>query len=311
MSQLKVIIGWSKEPSGKIAERLEWLLRRCLSGVETFRSQSMEKGIAWFSDIMKKLDEASVGLFCITPGNKNSVWMHWEAAILFAKLKSDEKRVCPVLFGLTKGELGEPLSALSATSRKSEDMRALIEDLNAKQISPAGKDVLDDHWTTYWPKFDEQIEEILKAPHEPAKPKLKPDKIEKMTEEILLLIRRNERGASLSHRSTVELAEQLGSYLVALGPDGPLRPTVMRGVVPSTAAEAVWLPKIGERYLYYDRSAGREREGTVVHSDPRLGDWALKPDDFIEGEALLMRGPDDLKGVTKIEPYGGSIENLI
>ncbi len=221
MSELKVFIGWSKEPSGKIAEQLEWLLSRCLSGIRTFRSESMEKGIAWFQEIMDKLDEASVGLFCITPENKDSVWLHWEAATLFAKVKSDNMRVCPVLFGLKKSDLGEPLSALSATSRDSKDIRQLLENINARSSSPVTKEVLDDQWDAWWLKFDEQVEKILKASPQTAKPTSEPSREAGMIEELLLMVRRNERGVSLSHRSTIELAAQMGSYLVARGLVGP------------------------------------------------------------------------------------------
>ncbi|MCZ6691821.1 MAG: hypothetical protein O7H41_19720 [Planctomycetota bacterium] len=312
MSQLKVFIGWSKEPAGKIAVHLQELIELCVGNVAISRSHTIPKGAFSGLEISSYLDESLVGVFCLTRNNKRSHWMHWEAGALSAGMKQEgdkddpsKKRVCPILFGIKNFDLDRPFQDLQTTNFEDpEDMKALIDGLAERHEGGNSQTAVDKHWKSYWTPFQATVTELLKkfeeSGDEPPRADLQ-DWQERLLQLTLQIKQGLERGASLSHRSTVELAGQLGSYLEALGPDGPLRPSARHGARRRSTAEVVRIPKIGERFRYYDTSVGREREGTVFHSDLRIREWALKPDDFIEGESLLMRGPDDFKGVTKIK----------
>jgi hypothetical protein len=68
-----VFISWSGERSRYVAEALWDWLPLVLQIVEPWMSaEDVEKGSPWESEIMGKLDEANVGIVCLTPENRFS-----------------------------------------------------------------------------------------------------------------------------------------------------------------------------------------------------------------------------------------------
>ncbi len=241
MSQLKIFIGWSKEPSGEISGHLAELIRDCVGPVDIFRSHKIPKGVFSGLEISGSLDESLVGAFCLTRNNKHSHWMHWEAGALSAGMKQggdesdpSKKRVCPILFGLKNYELDKPFQDLQATDFENpDDMKALIDGLAKRHEGANTQTSIDKHWKNYWPPFQAAVTDLLKKAEEsgddpPA------DQLEEWQERLLQLTLRIKQGLE----SGVDLSTRDRS-MIADGFRGGLR-----GQVPSPRSESKPVPRV-------------------------------------------------------------------
>ncbi len=163
---MKIFISWSGDKSREVAEFLsDWLKYVIQTSEPWISTDDIYKGDAWFSEIAKNLNESETGIICVTKENKNKPWLLFEAGALANKFG---KRVCPLLIDLDKTE--NPLNQLNHTLPNKKDIRKLIGSLNALPEKPIEKIILDKIFETYWPLFEEKLEEIKK--------KYKDDKVE-------------------------------------------------------------------------------------------------------------------------------------
>jgi hypothetical protein len=139
-----VFISWSKDRSLKVAKALKTLIggvmqvRRHadkapdgeIEEVDLARlSEDLPKGGNWFSDLAGELENSGVGIICVTPENKASPWLLFEAGAL---LRCDrDVKLFPVLLDLEPGALDPPLSLLQSTvlSRDPKELVREIQDL--------------------------------------------------------------------------------------------------------------------------------------------------------------------------------------
>jgi len=157
----KVFISWSGELSGKLGEALRKWLPSVLQYVKPyFTPDDIEKGAKWDTDIAHELDEANIGLICLTRENTEKAWIIFEAGALS---KSFEKsRVCTILFNLEPTDLKGPLAGFQTTRFNRVDFRRLIETVN----EGAGEDrleprVLEEVFEMWWPKLEGQVNDIM------------------------------------------------------------------------------------------------------------------------------------------------------
>ena len=95
-----VFISWSGERSRCVAEALRGWLPAVLQNVKPWMSAAdVEKGTRWESEISTRLEEADVGIICLTPDNLDSRWLLFEVGALSKKL--GKSRVCTYLLDLT------------------------------------------------------------------------------------------------------------------------------------------------------------------------------------------------------------------
>jgi hypothetical protein len=98
MEKLKVFLSWSGDDSGTLAHAWHDALPLIFSVTEPWLSSSdIEKGTSWWTEISAKLEQASVGIICLTPDSVNSQWLHFEAGAL-AKIRA-KAFVCTYLVG--------------------------------------------------------------------------------------------------------------------------------------------------------------------------------------------------------------------
>src|SRR6201999_4387542 len=103
------------------------------------------------------LSESNLGILCLTPENKESRWIHYEAGALAKGLSSS--RVYTLLIGLSPADLQPPLSQFNATPPDKEKLKKLIISLNEK----LGERALDDSrlarsFETQWARFEKEFE---------------------------------------------------------------------------------------------------------------------------------------------------------
>src|SRR5262245_46843273 len=87
---MSVFICWSGARSHAIAKAVEKLLEE-MDVCKVFVSDHIEKGVAWFDSILEKLQDAQVGIVCLTSENLGSPWMHFEAGALARGLSPESK----------------------------------------------------------------------------------------------------------------------------------------------------------------------------------------------------------------------------
>src|SRR5262249_8100438 len=116
-------------------------------------------GAAWAGEIAKQLQAAKLGIFCVTPENLDSPWLHFEAGAIANKLGFS--RVCTYLKDVEYGELtGKPFAQFQGSKADEPDTKKLLQTLNAaiEQASETGEKavpgpVLDSTFEKFWPEL--------------------------------------------------------------------------------------------------------------------------------------------------------------
>lgn len=215
----KVFISWSGELSQKLGEALRSWLPSALQFVKPYFSpEDIEKGAKWGSEISKELESSNIGVICLTRDNTEKPWILFEAGALSKSL--EKSRVCTLLFDLDPAEVKGPLTSFQATRFVKDDFKRLVVAIN----SVAGDarletSVLDTVFDMWWPKLEEQIQEILQSHGKGAKKEKRTDR--DILEELLDLTRLNASKPSRSPRiaphaimELVESFEEL-NYILA------------------------------------------------------------------------------------------------
>jgi hypothetical protein len=182
---MKVFLSWSGETSRRLAEALREWLPAVLQAVEPWMSAAdIDKGARWSADIAGELEQAKVGVLCLTRDNLAAPWVLFEAGALSKTLQ--KTYVCPYLLGLRPADLRGPLVQFQAAEATEADTRRLVATINAalgpKALSERS---LDRAFATWWP----ELEKVLKA-LPPARPGARPARSERdLLEEVLSLVR--------------------------------------------------------------------------------------------------------------------------
>lgn len=156
---LQVFVSWSGERSRFLATQLREWLPRVLQSVRTWMSdQDIAAGARWSEVVATQLAQANVGVICVTPENQDAEWLNFEAGALSNSL--GESLVCPILFGLSPGELKGPLSQFQATTFDKKGMSKLVGFLNERLNSERVKsDVWQDAFKGNWSKLQKTLEQ--------------------------------------------------------------------------------------------------------------------------------------------------------
>jgi hypothetical protein len=78
--------------------------------------------------IAKELEQARIGILCLTPENLNSNWILFEAGALSRSVENSF--VCPLLLGIEPSEVEGPLAQFQATRLNADDMLLLMKNIN-------------------------------------------------------------------------------------------------------------------------------------------------------------------------------------
>jgi hypothetical protein len=156
---VKVFLGWSGERSRALADILYEWLPGVIQGIDPWMSKKISKGDAWFSAIGKNLNNASIGIFCLTPENIREPWVFFEAGAIYGKTHS-QAAVCTLLLDLGHEDIPSPLSMFQATEFKKEDVRALLATINEALSEPISEKSLDKAFAIHWPSLEDKISKI-------------------------------------------------------------------------------------------------------------------------------------------------------
>jgi hypothetical protein len=183
---MRVFIGWSGPRSKLLAEALRDWLGKVIQACEPWlSSKDLQAGEAWDPELVAKLKEARVGILCLTSDNRDSAAIHYEAGAMTIAIDEERKYVCPYLLDIAAADLNWPLDRFQAVKANAAETPKLLDTVNAalgeKRLSQAQ---LNEAFSVWWPKLDEQISKIPQT----TKPVPKRSQAE-MLEEILLRVR--------------------------------------------------------------------------------------------------------------------------
>jgi hypothetical protein len=200
---MKVFISWSGRRSHEVAEVLGPWLRKVIQSAEPWISSEMERGVKWLAELGSNLDSHSIGILCVTPGNKDKPWINFEAGAL-SKHLGDEGRVIPYLLDFkSPSDLKEPLGQFNASLADRDGTWEIVKTLNAHAEYSQSETSLTETFEMWWPKLEERLSEIsASVTQQPPSRRTSDDKID----EILELTRQLLRRGGLSDNSDLESA---------------------------------------------------------------------------------------------------------
>ena len=185
---MKVFISWSGKTSGELAKILRDWLPSVIQAVKPYYSpDDITKGTRGNSINAKELEEAGVGLLCLTRENLEAPWIMFEAGALSKKL--EKSRVCPILFGgLETTDLKGPLVQFQAAKFNKEEIRKMLTMANKELGDDALESkVLGSVFEKWWPELEQKVQALLEKTPKPPSKGIRKDR--ELLEEILTLTR--------------------------------------------------------------------------------------------------------------------------
>lgn len=183
---MKIFMSWSGDQSRMIAEKFKSFLVKIIQQSQPYiSSNDIDLGSVWSRSLMQEAIERRFGLIFITPENKLSPWIHYEAGCLIKDL--DKDRVVPILFGLKKEDVGSPLSLFQMIEYNSESILELLTQINSGTPNPMSPETLHELFNTFFDKLNEDIIKII----ETESPKKTSRSNHEILDEILLISREN------------------------------------------------------------------------------------------------------------------------
>lgn len=160
---MKVFISWSGSRSKAVAELLSDWIKCVLQAARPWIStRDIDRGALWFSEISDQLKDTTVGVICLTQENKTRPWILFEAGALAKGLSSN--RVCTFLVDLKATDIEDPLAQFNHTLPNKDGLWQLVKTLNSSLgLSGLDERILEQVFTTYWPKFEESFNHALKT----------------------------------------------------------------------------------------------------------------------------------------------------
>lgn len=199
---MKIFVSWSGVRSKYIAEQLHWFIPNVLQAAEPFIStRDIRKGTRGNVVIYDNLEEANVGIICLTPENIDKPWILFEAGAL-SKQKS--ALVCTMLYDIEWTDVPRPLGEFQHTRFAKDELIALVKTINDelpldRRVKP---DRLQGTIDTWLPQLEERLAKVPERPKEEqvVEP---PDPSEQMKEVVGML-------RTLLNQRTVHVSGTIG-----------------------------------------------------------------------------------------------------
>jgi DNA-binding MarR family transcriptional regulator len=159
---MKIFISWSDETSHAIALTLGDWIPSVIQAVETTVSpEDIRKGTRWVNDVSKELNQSSLGIICVVPGNIGAPWLNFEAGVLSKTL--DGSKVIPLLIDVERSELDNgPLAQFSSAICEKNEMYHILETINENtEEGRLSEERLRNTFEVWWPKLELDIESIM------------------------------------------------------------------------------------------------------------------------------------------------------
>lgn len=159
---MNIFLSWHGERSLATAKAFHEWLPSIFTFARIFFSPEMEKGTRPLETLAKELSETNFGIVCLTPENRESTWIHYEAGAL-TKLK-DDNRLWTFLMELKPTDIVPPLSQFQHTVSSKEEIFRLVKSINGNSGEhKLAQDLLTKLFEKWWPDLELELERIRKT----------------------------------------------------------------------------------------------------------------------------------------------------
>ncbi|MFH0801119.1 MAG: TIR domain-containing protein [bacterium] len=221
--ETKIFLCWSGPKSKAVASTLrDWLPQVIQTVLPWMSDKDIEVGSVWDLELTQKLEEATLGIICITDDNLSAPWLLFETGALFHRVGNDSRRVCPYLLNIEHGDIQGPLSILQMAKANEEGTYRLLETINKNlKSTPLKEDILKTVFEKFWPDLEKELQKII-ATGEPITLAKRPT--DDMIPEILELVRELSRKNSFIDSPIVAALTSMNSPAGIYGGSRKLTP---------------------------------------------------------------------------------------
>jgi|GEM_PF-2394107 len=126
--EVKIFLSWSGEVSREIARIFNKRIPYILNNARPFFSEEDMVGGMWTKKIASELQESQLGLLFLTKENRDSLWLNFEAGVLFKNLELS--KVIPIVFGIKTTDIVGPLATLQIIDFTEDKILQVIQTIN-------------------------------------------------------------------------------------------------------------------------------------------------------------------------------------
>src|SRR5438477_5268195 len=250
---MDIFITWSGPKSLKVAEALHKWLPKIVNAFQPWLSSAdIDSGARWDVEVAKKLESASAGIICLTPGNLHSDWILFESGALAKTVQSTF--VCPLLIALEPSEVKQPLSKFQADRLTKDGVFHLVKTLRKAlpQDAAIGERHVEEMFELLWPRLEEDLADLPEEQVTAGPTRTDRD----LLEELLELVR------SLSRGSGPEVSDSLDIVINAAKFVDP-------GIY-------LWTTRLSGGNYFVELRTKRGKQYTLVIAEEALKGQALK-----------------------------------
>ena len=161
---MKLFLSWSGDRSRGIAQTLKESLPLIMNAADPWMSDTdIEKGERWGQVLAGVLDQAKVGVFCLTASNMTRPALLFEAGAISKSVS--EARVCVLLDGVKSQNLIWPWTQFQYTKLDDEkDMCKMLADINGWILDGGEPAVPRERFAAalnmWWPRLQTELKSI-------------------------------------------------------------------------------------------------------------------------------------------------------
>jgi len=145
---MNVFISWSGTKSREVATALRQWIPAVLPTSEPWVASDLPAGSNWSREITHRLQQARIGIICLTDENKDSPWVLFEAGAL-----ARTGQLFLYLIDLAAAEVAGPLAQFQATKADRDGTWRLIAALNDATGEQLPENVLRPKFENSWPEL--------------------------------------------------------------------------------------------------------------------------------------------------------------
>ena len=216
---LKVFISCSGNLSKAVGDLLKDWIKGVIQVTDPWIYTDVDRGAVWFNAINDQLQNASIGIICLTQENKNRPWILFEAGAVWKGIAKN--RPCTLLVDMEPKDVVDPLAQFNHTLPTPDSMLALVRTVNSRLEKDYAlpEKVLETEFHLHWPKFNEGFQEALKNNPMSEKPESRSDN-SIMTEVLESVRQQGQILAKLQSAVGADLTPEARAMLGYPGPGG-------------------------------------------------------------------------------------------
>jgi hypothetical protein len=197
---MRVFLSWSGELSHKVALAFRDWLPSVIQSLEPYvSSEDIDKGARWSAEMAQELEKSRYGIICVTKENVGRPWINFEAGALSRSIEKStvlpfSSAVSPFLFDLKSSDLEGPLTQFQYVVNERSDIFKLISSINGKvDVNQLQAEKVEKAFEKWWPELQTVLTKISAEMPVSAETRVPPRKPEEILEELLELVRTQQR----------------------------------------------------------------------------------------------------------------------